>query len=121
MKRLSNTPIPKYQSPLEMRQQAKQAGRKKYIYRRISIFLGVFGVVMLIMVGTLIKQAITLHQKNEEKIALQEKLQTLREREILLNEEIIRLGDDEYIAKLARKDYFLSQENEIIFNLPEEK
>jgi cell division protein DivIC len=32
---------------------------------------------------------------------------------------IVKLNDDEYIAKLARKEYFLSNDNEIIFTLPE--
>lgn len=39
----------------------------------------------------------------------------------MLQEEIVKLNDDDYIAKLARRDYFLSENNEIIFNLPKEK
>ena len=39
----------------------------------------------------------------------------------LLKEEIVKLNDDDYIAKLARKEYFLSDDNEIIFTLPEKR
>ena len=39
----------------------------------------------------------------------------------LLKDEIVKLNDDEYIGKLARKEYFLSDDNEIIFTLPEKK
>jgi cell division protein DivIC len=45
----------------------------------------------------------------------------LKKEETLLKEEIVKLNDDDYIAKLARKEYFLSDENEIIFTLPEKK
>ncbi len=37
----------------------------------------------------------------------------------MLKSQIIKLNDDEYIAKLARKEYFLSEDNEIIFAIPE--
>ena len=33
----------------------------------------------------------------------------------------VKLNDDDYIAKLARKEYFFSKKNEIIFNIPEDK
>ncbi len=33
----------------------------------------------------------------------------------------MKLNDDDYIAKLARKEYFLSEKNEIIFSIPENK
>jgi len=39
----------------------------------------------------------------------------------MLEEEIVKLNDDEYISKLARKDYFLSENGEVIFNIPENK
>ena len=43
----------------------------------------------------------------------------MQKEEEQLKEEIVKLNDDEYIAKLARKEYFLSDDGEIIFNLPE--
>ena len=38
-----------------------------------------------------------------------------------LKRQLVKLDDDDYIAKLARKDYFLSENNEIIFSIPENK
>ena len=35
-----------------------------------------------------------------------------------MKEQVIKLNDDDYIAKLARKEYFLSESDEIIFTLP---
>lgn len=39
----------------------------------------------------------------------------------MLRSEIKKLKDDDYIAKLARSEYFLSKKGEIIFNLPDSK
>ena len=45
----------------------------------------------------------------------------MQKEESLLKDEIVKLNDDDYIGKLARKEYFLSDDNEIIFTLPEKK
>ncbi len=37
-----------------------------------------------------------------------------------LNMQIKRLEDENYVAKLARSQYYLSKDNEIIFSLPED-
>ncbi|MBO1910044.1 septum formation initiator family protein, partial [Microvirga sp. 3-52] len=42
------------------------------------------------------------------------------EQEMLMNQ-LAKLEDDEYIAKLARQEYFLSDDNEIIFSMPNKK
>lgn len=39
----------------------------------------------------------------------------------MLNLQITQLEDDEYIAKLLRKEYFLSEEGDIIFVIPEKE
>ena len=50
-----------------------------------------------------------------EELALHEK-----ERDQLAKQ-LEKLNDDEYIAKLARQEYFLSDKNEIIFSLPKKE
>ena len=59
-----------------------------------------------------------LVQERKEKAVTYEKLQ---DKEIELKEQIKRLNDKEYIEKLARSEYFLSNDGEIIFKLPEDK
>ncbi|RKJ59809.1 septum formation initiator, partial [Butyricicoccus sp. 1XD8-22] len=44
-----------------------------------------------------------------------------KEQQEMLNLQIAKLEDDEYLAKLARKEYFLSEEGEIIFTIPKDK
>jgi cell division protein DivIC len=53
--------------------------------------------------------------KNKKK--LEKQLTGLEKEEKILREEIVKLNDDEYIAKIARRDYFLSDDDEIIFNI----
>lgn len=57
-------------------------------------------------------------QERKEKAVTYEKLQ---DQEIELKEQIKRLNNKEYIEKLARSEYFLSNDGEIIFKLPEDK
>ena len=71
------------------------------------------------MISTIISQNFALANKTDEKEQLKKELVTLEKDEVLLKEEIVKLNDDEYIAMLARKEYFLSNDNEIIFTLPE--
>ncbi|CAM3781657.1 FtsB family cell division protein [Cytobacillus oceanisediminis] len=97
------------------------AGRKrKLLFRRLAAFFTLAAVLSFFMISTLVSQSAALEEKVEEKNRLDKELAALQKKEVILEEEIVKLNDDEYIAKLARKDYFLSDNNEIIFNLPEE-
>ncbi|WP_338471285.1 septum formation initiator family protein [Niallia sp. XMNu-256] len=101
--------------------QISVARRKKLLYRRLTAFFVLVAIVTYIMVSTLISQTSTIAEKKEEQEKVKQELASLKQEEILLKEEIVKLNDDDYIAKLARKEYFLSDENEIIFTLPREK
>ncbi|QED45893.1 septum formation initiator family protein [Cytobacillus dafuensis] len=97
-------------------------GRKrKLLYRRLAVFFIGAAFISFLMISTLVSQSAALEEKNEEKKKLKNELAVLKKKEVDLEEEIVKLNDDEYIAKLARKDYFLSEENETIFKLPEKK
>lgn len=41
----------------------------------------------------------------------------LQSKQKQLKGEIVKLNDDDYIKKIARRDYFLSEDGEIIFNV----
>lgn len=91
--------------------------RKKGLVRRLAVFSVLVIVFFALMASKLISQASDINEKIEEKQRLEEKLANLKEEQKELEKEIMKLNDDEYIAKLARRDYFLSDEGEIIFNL----
>lgn len=104
----------------EMKQEMLKR-RKKGLIRRLTVF-GILSTICIgIMASTLISQSIAIHNQLEEKKELEKKLESLKEKEMDLKTEIIKLKDEDYISKLARKDYFLSDEGEIIFNLPDKE
>ncbi|HYK71547.1 MAG TPA: septum formation initiator family protein [Pseudoneobacillus sp.] len=93
--------------------------RRKLLYRRLTVFSLFAGLVAFTMITTYLTQLSALEEKVAEKKQLNKQLSGLEKKQQILEEEVIKLNDDDYIAKLARKEYFLSEKNEIIFNLPE--
>jgi cell division protein DivIC len=94
--------------------------KRKRLIRRLTFFCLLVVVAAYFMISTLVSQAASLEKKEAEKERVQQELAELETKQEIFKEEIIKLNDDEYIAKLARRDYFLSEDNEIIFNIPED-
>lgn len=104
----------------ETQKKTLQYVRRKQKLKRRLIAFGILFVT--ISSGMMYKQALldsTLEMKINEKERLFEELQALKQEGTELEEEIDRLQDPDYIAKIARRDYFLSKEGEIIFQLNE--
>ena len=98
-------------------------GRKKRRIRRKPRFLlfSFISVVLLtLFTTTFISQTVTLKEKQEQKKEVLAKLHQAKEQQQQLKMQIENLEDDEYIAKILRRDYFLSEKGEIIFIIPEE-
>lgn len=74
-----------------------------------------------LMITSFISQSSALDKKVAQKRQLEQELTHLKKQQEILKEDIIKLNDDDYLAKLARKEYFFSENGEIIFNIPEEK
>ena len=100
--------------------QYKVQSRKRKM-RRIVLFAVVPVVILGFLLNVLAHQSETLGVKEKKKAEVEQQLVKLKEEQELLNLEITQLEDDEYIAKLLRKDYFLSEEGEIIFALPKKE
>ena len=85
--------------------------------------LAAFFVIALFVIGFLGKTIMNLNERLEEKQQIlkerEEELVEVIETQELLKLQIAKLDDDEYIAKLARKEYFLSEQGEIIFTIPD--
>jgi cell division protein DivIC len=116
--------IAKLQTKYAIQQESAElssARKRKLLYRRLAAFLVLAGVISFLMISTYITQKSALNEKVAEKTQLRKTLSGLEKQQQILEEEIVKLNDDEYIAKLARKEYFLSEENEIIFNLPKKE
>jgi cell division protein DivIC len=97
------------------------ARKRKLLFRRLSLF-SVFAVIMTyLMITSFVSQSSTLDKKVAQKKQLEQELVQLKKQQEILKEDIVKLNDDEYLAKLARKEYFFSENGEIIFNIPEGK
>ena len=98
--------------------QQKQKRRQRGLKRRLIVFAVITTVLSVLTVSTLLSQSAAIEKKEEAKQDIENTLLSLEKEQKLLEEEILKLNDDEYIAKIARRDYFLSNKGEVIFNLP---
>ena len=121
MSSLRKKKVAKMDNPYVYQQEKKVQNvekKKRGLVRRLSLYAVCAAIILILGISTLITQAGAIEQKTEQKQEFDEKLTKLKKQETLLHEEIVKLNDDEYIAKLARRDYFLSNKGEVIFNLP---
>ncbi|REJ19134.1 MAG: cell division protein DIVIC [Caldibacillus debilis] len=95
--------------------------RRKLLIRRLTAFFAVAFVVLYFYSSALISQSELLDGKRKELEAAEKQYEQLKDRQAVLKDEIKKLQDEEYIGKFARKEYFLSGENEIIFAPPDEE
>ncbi|WP_425414703.1 FtsB family cell division protein [Peribacillus kribbensis] len=127
MKRLSNLEkrnVSKIESTYVSQQEQKVqtvARKRRGLVRRLSVMGVLAAVLTCLLISTLMSQASVLEQKKEQKKKLTTQLTGLKNDQKDLEDEVTKLNDDDYIAKLARRDYFLSDKGEIIFNLPKKK
>lgn len=93
--------------------------RKIRLYRRLAVYAIIAVVILGGFTQTYFSQKQALSVKEQKKIELLAELEVVTAEQKVLERQIVKLSDDAYIAKLARKDYFLSDTNEIIFSTPE--
>ncbi|OFF81756.1 cell division protein DIVIC [Listeria monocytogenes] len=94
--------------------------RRIALFRRLAFMAIIFVVVGGLLTITYTKQALTLKEKKAKQVQVDKKMVVMKDEEEALNEQIKKLHNDDYIAKLARSEYYLSKDGEIIFNIPEE-
>ncbi len=106
-----------YVRSVEMEGERKKAHRVR-LFRRLTVF-GLLVLMATIWVGsTIYAQTQTISEKEELRVQALQQLEEVEKQQSQLEEQILLLNDEEYLAKLARKDYFLSDEGEIIFTTP---
>ncbi|MGM8215700.1 FtsB family cell division protein [Bacillaceae bacterium W0354] len=100
---------------------AKKQHEKKRLFRRLTAFAALF----VLLLGTLLfyhlNQRALLNEKQEEYNRMVSELNQYEKSNDDLKHEIELLSDIDYLLKIARKDYFLSKDGEIIFKLPDDE
>ncbi|AIS58681.1 FtsB family cell division protein [Listeria ivanovii] len=94
--------------------------RRVALFRRLAFMAIIFAVVGGLLTVTYTQQVLSLKDKKEKQVKVDKKMVAMKDEEQALNDQIKKLHNDEYIAKLARSEYYLSKDGEIIFNIPEE-
>ena len=107
-----------YVRSLQKKETRKNA-RKVRLFRRLAVFALAAAVILAGLTNMFINQKQTLAAKELQKVETLAQLEEVQEEQEMLKRQLVKLNDDEYIAKLARKEYFLSEKGEIIFSIPE--
>lgn len=123
MRKLNKEKVTQLKNAFALTEQRKalfELRHKRKLMRRLTAF----SVAALVVLGTLLSalytQTRTLNAQKQAVAEAKVELDELAHQQKELEEELIRLQDDDYIAELARKNYFYSKDGEIIFNIPEE-
>ena len=96
------------------------ARKRKLVLRRLSVFFVFASLLTYLMISSYISQTTKLESTLAQKQKLNHQLADIKKQQTILKEDIVKLNDDDYIAKLARKEYFFSKKGEIIFNIPDD-
>ncbi|WJY26718.1 MULTISPECIES: FtsB family cell division protein [Sporosarcina] len=123
-RKLNSSSVASIETEYVRSMQRKEDWRRKQ-KKRLKVKLLVFAMIAIVTFGGI---AVYNHQQKEllaakqlEKQELIEQLAVKTGEQEQLKKQLLKLDDEEYIAKLARKEYFVSNEGEIIFSLPEGK
>ena len=84
---------------------------------RIFISLIIFGSVTAALGYNCLTNIIKIQDLRNEKESLEEELVVLQEEKEVLETDILKLKDPDYIAKYVREKYFYSKDGELILKL----
>ena len=101
-----------------------QQKNAKVVLQKSSFIKVIGGIVVASLSITMIYQTIGQIQKaselDDQIVIATKKEADAKERKDMLQAQVELLNNDEYVAKLARSEYYLSKPGEIIFSLPKE-
>lgn len=87
----------------------------KHVYRRLALFLAFAFVVIVSISMTFYNQNSTINAKEAKVKKLEKETNVLTTTEKRLKDEIQKLHDENYVLEIARRDYYFSKPEEIIF------
>ncbi len=97
--------------------------KKKGLKRKVRFFLAVlvFGGITLALGYNLLSNVNNIRKMQIEKKELEKKITLLEEEKDVLESDILKLKDPDYIAKYVREKYFYSKDGELILRMDEKK
>lgn len=95
--------------------------RHKQLKRRMRIIIAA-GMLLVVLAGsTLARNYVKLQDLEEQRVVAQQELESLDLQQEELAYYIGLLEDEEYVTKLARSEYYLTKDNEIVFSFPDDR
>ena len=99
---------------------AKKKKRKTSKYKiRLFFAFVVFGGITVALGYNLFCNVVSISKMKDEKRELKSQIVTLEEEQQVLETDILKLEDPDYIAKYVREKYFYSREGELILRIEE--
>ena len=89
----------------------------RVVRRRVTVFGGILLAIIIILSIMLVVQNKAMI-KQQLSVNIRGTVSEKARREIALKEELSNLNNKDYIEKVARDDYYLSNKGEVIFKLP---
>lgn len=99
----------------------RQEKRKQVVKKRITVFGGILLAIIVVLLLMVFAQIKSNNEASTQRQAKEEEYQKLQDKEIELKEQLNNLNDSSYIEKVARDEYYLSNDGEVIFKLPEDQ
>ena len=99
---------------------AKKKTSKK-VKSRMFLFFVIFGTIIASLSYSFFSNVQKMIEINKQKNELKEKLASLEEEEDVLNSDIKKLEDPDYVARYAREKYLYSKEGELIIRIPDDE
>ena len=87
--------------------------------RRLILLLCIFVPLLVVFLSNTISYISIIYTNRRDKKQLEEKYKQTLEREEVLKSEIMKLQDEEYVARYARERYLYSKDGEIIIRIDE--
>ena len=85
--------------------------------RRITLLIIIFIPLLAIFVSNMFSYLSQIYNNIKEKEELEQLYREILEEEENLKSEIVKLQDDEYVARYAREKYLYSKDGEIIIKI----
>lgn len=105
----------------ENKKKQQQRMRRKVVRKRVTLFGGILVAIIIILSIMLVTQIKSNDEATVERQHKEQKYQKQQDEELALKEELNNLNSKDYIEKVARDDYYLSNDGEVIFKLPGDK
>ncbi len=107
--------------PQKQKKYIDEAPKQKKLSRRIRLWVGVLCITILISVFYVSQSVVSVMESKETLKHQVLLLEQEKQRQSVLESDLLKLEDKEYIKQYAREKFQYTTEDEILFRLPKEE